>query len=204
MQERFMVYATVAELCVAAAPAAAELCAIDAVPAATLLIPYFEVDLTRAPNKVEKTQFSVNNASEGSVWGARYFTGRDKTRLIVWRDSGVAQQPFSCDSLESDTFFPLGSNQIVFFDHQEDATELEDHFPFPAETQSVLVRSSALPTPEGYDSGWVYLNLNLGGVPTQSFVFVQQDFNNRRKSRAQAELLVHVNQGTELTNTGQE
>ncbi len=43
--------------------AAAELCTIDAVPAATLLLPYFEVDLTPPPTKGVNTLFSVNNAS---------------------------------------------------------------------------------------------------------------------------------------------
>ena len=39
----------------------AELCTIDAVPAATLLLPYFEVDL--GPDAAVTTLFSVNNAS---------------------------------------------------------------------------------------------------------------------------------------------
>ncbi len=43
--------------------AAAELCAIDAVPAATLLLPYFEVDLVANPGKGVDTLFSINNAS---------------------------------------------------------------------------------------------------------------------------------------------
>ncbi|MCP4247727.1 MAG: hypothetical protein GY778_11820, partial [bacterium] len=44
-------------------PAFAELCTIDAVPAATLLIPYFEVDLEPNPGKGVDTFFSINNAS---------------------------------------------------------------------------------------------------------------------------------------------
>ncbi len=43
--------------------ASAELCTIDAVPAATLLLPYFEVDLEANPGKGVDTLFSVNNAS---------------------------------------------------------------------------------------------------------------------------------------------
>ncbi len=39
----------------------AELCTIDAVPAATLLVPYFEVDLDNTDGV--DTFFSVNNAS---------------------------------------------------------------------------------------------------------------------------------------------
>ena len=41
----------------------AELCTIDAVPAATLLLPYFEVDLSAAPGVGVDTLFSINNAS---------------------------------------------------------------------------------------------------------------------------------------------
>ena len=43
--------------------ASAELCTIDAVPAATLLLPYFEVDLEANPGKGVDTLFSINNAS---------------------------------------------------------------------------------------------------------------------------------------------
>lgn len=41
----------------------AELCTLDAVPAATLLLPYFEVDLEANPGKGVDTLFSINNAS---------------------------------------------------------------------------------------------------------------------------------------------
>jgi hypothetical protein len=47
------------------APATAEICTIDDVPAATLLLPYFEVDLNDA-NGVT-TLFSVNNASASAT-----------------------------------------------------------------------------------------------------------------------------------------
>ncbi len=52
----------------------AELCTIDAVPAATLMLPYFEVDLAAAPGTGVDTLFSINNASAAptiahvSVW----------------------------------------------------------------------------------------------------------------------------------------
>src|ERR1700719_2720992 len=45
--------------------AAAVICTIDAVPAATLLLPYFEVDLSN-PNGLT-TLFSINNASATAV-----------------------------------------------------------------------------------------------------------------------------------------
>ncbi|MGH7342578.1 MAG: hypothetical protein ACREKH_19000 [Candidatus Rokuibacteriota bacterium] len=50
-----------ASLLVLAGPAAAELCTIDPVPASTLLVPYFEVDLTNQDGFT--TLFSINNAS---------------------------------------------------------------------------------------------------------------------------------------------
>ncbi len=50
-------------LLTAGAPALAELCVVDAVPAATLLLPYFEVDLEARPGKGIDTVFSINNAS---------------------------------------------------------------------------------------------------------------------------------------------
>ncbi len=50
-------------LLVSGGPAFAELCTIDAVPAATLLLPYFEVDLEANPGKGIDTLFTVNNAS---------------------------------------------------------------------------------------------------------------------------------------------
>ena len=46
-------------------PALAEICTIDAVPAATLLVPYFEVKLDDDAGRT--TLFSINNASSASV-----------------------------------------------------------------------------------------------------------------------------------------
>lgn len=127
----------------------------------------------------------------GSTWGARWFSGSTKTHLIVWRDSTQNVEPFACGDLESTGAFPLGTTQLVIFDEQEDATEIIDEFPFPAETQVVQIGSSDLPT-LGYRSGWIYLNLNLPGAGvTQSYVTVRQDFRSRR-SRAIAMLFAHA------------
>ena len=60
-----------------ALPMAAELCTIDAVPAATLLLPYFEVD-TVSPTGVT-TLFSVNNASASAVLA----------HVTIWSDLSV-------------------------------------------------------------------------------------------------------------------
>ncbi len=45
-----------------ASPAAAEMCTLDPVPAATLLLPYFEVDLGAAPGEGVNTVFTIHNA----------------------------------------------------------------------------------------------------------------------------------------------
>ncbi len=45
-----------------APPASAEMCTLDPVPAATLLLPYFEVDLDAAPGAGVDTVFTVHNA----------------------------------------------------------------------------------------------------------------------------------------------
>ena len=50
----------VASLLLTGPPASAEMCALDAVPAATLLLPYFEVDLDADPEV--NTVFTVHNA----------------------------------------------------------------------------------------------------------------------------------------------
>jgi len=60
-----------------AAPAMAVICTIDAVPAATLLLPYFEVDLNN-PNGLT-TLFSVNNASATAIL----------VHVVIWSDLSV-------------------------------------------------------------------------------------------------------------------
>jgi hypothetical protein len=60
-----------------ALPASAVLCTIDDVPAATLLLPYFEVDLTD-PNGLT-TLFSINNSAPTAVLA----------HVVVWSDLSV-------------------------------------------------------------------------------------------------------------------
>src|SRR5512134_2175231 len=63
--------------------AQADLCTIEATPAATLLLPYFEVDIDD-PNGVD-TFLSVNNAYAQSVLG----------HVIVWTDMSVEALDFN-------------------------------------------------------------------------------------------------------------
>jgi hypothetical protein len=118
-------------------------------------------------------------------FAARYLTdpgsGFDGSDLIVWRDSHVNQGQFNCTATLRDpgpanaqlaSWFPLGQEEIVIFDEQEQI-EIPDQFPvspvppggpqiapFPAEAQRVSVGSAELPTP--FLNGWMYLNLNHG------------------------------------------
>src|ERR1700719_2018972 len=63
--------------------AVATICTIDAVPAATLLLPYFEVDLNN-PNGLT-TLFSVNNASATAVL----------VHVVMWSDLAVPVLDFN-------------------------------------------------------------------------------------------------------------
>ncbi|HVR09907.1 MAG TPA: hypothetical protein VMW75_17820 [Thermoanaerobaculia bacterium] len=63
-------------------PATAVICATDHVPGATLLLPYFEVDLNN-PNGLT-TLFSINNASATAIL----------THVVVWSDLAVAVLAF--------------------------------------------------------------------------------------------------------------
>jgi hypothetical protein len=104
-------------------PAAADLCTIDAVPAATLLLPYFEVDLGQANGAT--TLFSINNAKPAAVlahvviWSDLsvpvldfniYLTGYDQ-QVVNLRDilvSGVVPRTASAGQDPSDTISPKG------------------------------------------------------------------------------------------------
>src|SRR6185295_8058429 len=63
--------------------ASALICTVDDVPAATLLLPYFEVDLDN-PNGVT-TLFSVNNASATAILA----------HVVVWSDLSVPVLDFN-------------------------------------------------------------------------------------------------------------
>jgi hypothetical protein len=66
-----------------ARPAGAAICTIDQVPAATLLLPYFEVDLDNAWGT--KTLFSINNASATAVLA----------HVVLWSDLSVPVLDFN-------------------------------------------------------------------------------------------------------------
>src|SRR3954471_10974585 len=63
-------------------PAVAKTCAVDAVPAATLLLPYFEVDLTKPGGRT--TLLAINNASDRATLA----------HVVLWTDLGVPTLAF--------------------------------------------------------------------------------------------------------------
>jgi hypothetical protein len=93
------------------------------------------------------------------------------TELIVWRDSKVLQGAFACPAAAGlrPAWFPLGQQGLVIFDEEENMVgtgsfpfspvpPVDLITPFPAETQRVVVDSSALPLP--FDFGWLSLDLD--------------------------------------------
>jgi hypothetical protein len=73
----------VASLLALGGSAIADICTIEATPAATLLLPYFEVDIAD-PNGID-TFFSINNASAAATM----------THVIVWTDMSVEALDFN-------------------------------------------------------------------------------------------------------------
>jgi hypothetical protein len=65
--------------------ALAVICAIDEVPAATLLLPYFAVDYTSPDGSGTNTLFSINNASATAILA----------HVVVWSDLSVPVLDFN-------------------------------------------------------------------------------------------------------------
>ena len=107
----------------------------------------------------------------GNVFAVRYVDGGafdGGSSLLTWRDS---KRTISHDSYCGDfpAPFPLGQNQVVVFDEEENfetpegctispCPQDETLIPFPWETQRTRVGSASLPS--SYDFGWIFLNLN--------------------------------------------
>ncbi|MFQ5525153.1 MAG: hypothetical protein ACE5GX_02720 [Thermoanaerobaculia bacterium] len=105
-------------------PAAAELCTIDAVPAATILVPYFEVDLRNAGRgRFERTKITLINTSPAPT----------VAHVILWTEhsfptlnfdiflTGFDVQEFDVDRLFTDFRFPVGGSfpDVDDFDFSE-------------------------------------------------------------------------------------
>jgi hypothetical protein len=71
---------------VLATPALAEICALDTAPAATLLLPYFELDLARLNlNRGPEVQISIRNADAAPIYA----------RVVFWTDMSVPTHAFT-------------------------------------------------------------------------------------------------------------
>jgi hypothetical protein len=89
------------------------------------------------------------------------------TELVVWRDSKVAPDAFTCGTTPS--WFPLQQEQIRAFDEQEQSeVPAFSAPPFPGMTQRVALANAAFPL-TAY-SGWLFLDLNtaIAGNPNPS------------------------------------
>jgi hypothetical protein len=91
------------------------------------------------------------------------------TNLVTWRDSKVSQAAFACPATASvqPPWYPLGQEQIVIFDEQENPFVPSLPIgppppggiaPFPAEANRTKVGAANFPVP--FNFGWLYLNLN--------------------------------------------
>ncbi len=96
------------------------------------------------------TNFAARFSSGGAFNGG--------TDLVVWRDSKVSQGAFKCGTMPA--WFPLGQEQMVIFDEQENPEQQPEEaiYPFPAEAKRVPVGGEDLPVSPTF--GWLYLNLN--------------------------------------------
>jgi hypothetical protein len=103
------------------------------------------------------TNFAVRFINGGA------FTGG--TNLIVWRDPKVDQSPFICPVVPGSrpAWYPLGQEELVVFDEQENPTALTGVIPFPAAAARIRVGGPSLPVTPLF--GWLYLNLNTTVAP---------------------------------------
>lgn len=122
-----------------------------------------------------------------AVSDARYFNSASgaglRTDLIVWRDPGVAVQPFTCGALPAP--FPLGQRQIMVFDDQENPTTVNTSL-FGLAAQRVPVSSLT-----SNAAGHIYFNLTRNTMDAsnqrnQSYIQVQHNQVGSYGSGAQA------------------
>ncbi len=106
-----------------------------------------------------------------SLYYTRFTDGgvlKSSTDLVVWRDNRDGSvAPSSC--AKGPRWAPLGEEQLVAFDEEENATQVGNSNAFPLATQRVHVRSAAIPAP--MSQGWLMLDLWHGdGTHAQGWV----------------------------------
>lgn len=104
-----------------AAPAAAELCVIDAVPAATILVPYFEVDFRNfGKSKFERTKVTLINTSPAPTIA----------HVILWTDASFPTlnfdlflTGFDVQEINIDDIFIFGNIPTTSYPSDFDSSE---------------------------------------------------------------------------------
>lgn len=105
-----------------------------------------------------------------NIFATRYLSDLgafDGTDLVCWRDAKYDPSTFTCGGRPAG--FPLGQEDVVIFDEEENPQTVEqtnispgipgqDVLVCPLESQFTEVGSSNLPVE--FDFGWVFLNLN--------------------------------------------
>jgi hypothetical protein len=116
-----------------------------------------------------------NREPLATVWGVRYINGGAFTGgsdILCWRDTAVAESAnyYNCAIGPGSTDGqPLGQNQLVIFDEEENPVVVETPpfsptpigdvlTPCPWEATRTGVGGNNLPSP--FSFGWLYLNLN--------------------------------------------
>jgi hypothetical protein len=112
--------------------------------------------------------------SGSPAWGVPPATPpAGSTSLVVWRDSKVKQQYFTCGANPSP--YPLSQEDLIAFDEQEHAQSVgavnslplvNFGAPFPIATQVVKIGSATLPV--SFTAGWMYLALDHAAAPGPS------------------------------------
>ena len=165
----------------------AELCTIDAVPAATLLLPYFAVDLSAAPGTGVDTLFSINNASAAPTI-AHVAVWTDWTQPVL--DFDVFLTGYDVQSISLYNVFVNG-NLPVTADEQSDQGQDGGRIADPTSTCSGDVDSCS---PHG-DPTWDG-SFDGAGIPTAGVAdcidifpfFVNPLLSDTRLSTIQAKL----------------
>jgi len=115
-----------------------------------------------------------------SLYYIRYTDGgtfSGGTDLVVWRDNRRAEvNPLNCGAQPS--WAPLGEQQLVVFDEEENPSVIDQSNAFPLTTQKVHVGGSSLPVPQHF--GFLTLDLwHQNGTHAQAWVGMMMTANGR-------------------------
>jgi len=115
-----------------------------------------------------------------SLYYVRYVDGgtfSGGTDLVVWRDNRRAEvNPLNCGA--QPTWAPLGEQQLVVFDEEENPRMINQSNAFPLATQKVHVGGQSLPVSQSF--GFLALDLwHQNGTHAQGWVSVVMTANGR-------------------------